>query len=83
NFDVIPEVRDRDPLWYNRDHNIAAPERPEHMHIHLPPPSYYPLIVASGMALLGVGLLAHLAVSVFGALVMIYGTWGWALEPTE
>ncbi|MQC16788.1 MAG: cytochrome c oxidase subunit I [Chloroflexi bacterium] len=83
NFDVIPEVRDRDPLWYNRDHDIALPERPEHLHIHMPPPSYFPLVVATGVALVGVGLLSHVGVSVTGALVAVYGVWGWALEPTE
>jgi cytochrome c oxidase subunit I len=83
NFDVIPEVRDRDPLWYNRKHDIAPPERPEHLHIHMPPPSYYPLIVGLGTLLLGVGLLSHIGVSVLGGLITIYGIWGWALEPTE
>ena len=83
NFDVIPEVRDRDPLWYNRDHGIEPPERPEHMHIHMPPPSYYPLVIAAGVALIGLGLLAHIGVAVAGALVVVYGVWGWALEPTE
>ncbi|MEX2031593.1 MAG: cytochrome c oxidase subunit 4, partial [Dehalococcoidia bacterium] len=65
------------------DHGIAAPVKPEHMHIHLPPPSYFPLVLAMGMALVGVGLLSHLAVAVVGAVVLIYGVWGWALEPTE
>ncbi|MQC17215.1 MAG: cytochrome c oxidase subunit I [Chloroflexi bacterium] len=83
NFDVIPEVRDRDPLWYNRNHGIALPERPEHLHIHMPPPSYFPLVVATGVALVGVGLLSHVGVSVSGALIVVYGVWGWALEPTE
>ncbi|MEX2375914.1 MAG: cbb3-type cytochrome c oxidase subunit I, partial [Dehalococcoidia bacterium] len=83
NFDVIPEVRDRDPLWYNRNHGIAPAERPEHLHIHMPPPSYFPLIVAAGVALIGVGLLSHVGVSVSGALIAVYGVWAWALEPTE
>ena len=83
NFDVIPEVRDRDPLWYNRDHGISLPERPEHLHIHLPPPSYFPLVLAMGAGLIGVGLLAHLGIAVVGALVTVYAVWGWALEPTE
>jgi len=83
NFDVIPEVRDRDPLWYNRDHGIALPAKPEHMHIHMPPPSYYPLIVGAGVTLVGIGLLAHLGVAVTGVLVVVYGVWGWALEPTD
>jgi cytochrome c oxidase subunit 1 len=83
NFDVVPEVHDRDPLWYNRDHGIAPAAKPEHLHIHLPPPSYMPLIVAMGVALLGIGGLSHVAVAVLGMAVVVYGIWGWALEPTE
>ncbi|MCK9487196.1 MAG: cytochrome c oxidase subunit I [Dehalococcoidia bacterium] len=83
NFDVVPEVRDRDPLWYNRDHGISLPARPEHLHIHLPPPSYFPMIVAMGIGLIGVGLLSHLALSFVGVAVLIYGIWGWSLEPTS
>ena len=82
-FDVVPEVRDRDPLWYDRDHNIPPAVVPEHNHIHMPPPSYFPLIVALGALLLAVGALSHFAVIVLGALVAVYGVWGWALEPTD
>ena len=82
-FDVIPEVRDRDPLWYNRDHHIPAAVVPEHNHIHMPPPSYFPLIIGIGVLLLGVGALSHLAVTALGTVVAVYGIWGWALEPTD
>jgi PHP family Zn ribbon phosphoesterase len=58
-------------------------EKPEHLHIHMPPPSYYPLVIALGVLLLGIGALSHLAISGLGALVIIYGTWAWALEPTD
>ena len=82
-FDVIPEVHDRDPVWYNRDHGIepTVPDEPEH--IHLPPPSYYPLIVSLGVLLLGVGVLSHLALTALGVVVIVYSVWGWVLEPTD
>ena len=82
-FDVIPEVRSRDPLWYDRDHGLTQPEPVPGTYIHLPPPSYYPLIVAFGLLLLGIGPLSHLAVTALGVPVIIYGVWGWVLEPTE
>ncbi len=83
NFTTIPEVRDRDPLWYERDHPRpvelgAVPARP----IHLPPPSYFPLVITIGVVLIGIGLLSHLALSFAGIAVVVYGVWGWALEPT-
>lgn len=82
-FDTIPEVRSRDPLWYDRDHGLSQPEGEPGEHIHMPPPSYYPLILAFGVLLLGVGPLSHLAVTALGVPVIIYAIWGWTLEPTE
>ena len=82
-FDVIPEVHSREPLWYNRDHNLTIPEPEPGLHIHMPPPSYYPIIVAFGLLLLGLGPLSHLALTALGVPVIIYGVWGWVLEPTE
>ena len=82
-FDVIPEVRDRDPLWYDRDNNIQQPEPPEENHIHLPPPSYMPLIMGFGVALIGIGALSHLAMTGLGVAVIIYSIWGWVLEPID
>ena len=49
----------------------------------MPPPSYYPLILAFGVLLLGLGPLSHLAVTALGVPVIIYAIWGWVLEPTE
>ena len=83
NFDVVPVVRDRDPVWYNRDHGIVTPEKPAHMHIHMPPPSYFPLILGIGILLIGVGALSSLAITALGVVVAYYAVWGWALEPTE
>ena len=82
-FDVIPEVRDRDPLWYDRDNNIQQPEPPEENHIHLPPPSYMPLIMGFGVALIGIGALSHLAMTGLGVAVVIYSIWCWVLEPID
>ncbi|MSQ30985.1 MAG: cytochrome c oxidase subunit I [Dehalococcoidia bacterium] len=82
-FDVIPPVHDRDPLWYMRDHNIAMPAPPEHQHIHMPPPSYFPLIMGLGVAMMAIGVLSTFAITALGIVVVIYSTWGWVLEPTD
>jgi len=81
-FDVVPAVRARDPLWYDRDHGIARPE-PTDEHIHMPPPSYYPILLAAGVLMLGLGPLSSLAVTALGVPVILYAIWGWALEPTH
>ena len=82
-FDVIPEIRSRDPLWYDRDHGIAPAVPPANVHIHLPPPSYYPIMMGFGALLLAIGPMAHLAISALGVAVIVYSVWGWALEPTD
>ena len=41
-------VRARDPLWHDRDHGIE-PAQPTGEHVHVPPPSYYPILIAAGM----------------------------------
>ncbi len=83
NFTTLPEIHDRDPLWYERDHPRPAATLVVAGPIHLPPPSYFPLIVTMGIGFIGVGLLSHLGVSCFGIAVLVYGLWGWALEPTS
>ena len=50
--------------------------------IHLPGPSYYPLIAALGMPVIGYGIIFHWWLSVVGALVTLVGIYGWALEPS-
>ena len=82
-FDVIPQVRSRDPLWYDRDNGIDAPRAPEGLHIHMPPPSYYPIMMGVGALLLALGPLTHMAITALGLPVIIYSIWRWALEPTD
>jgi len=50
--------------------------------IHLPSPSYYPVIAAVGLPVLGYGLVFGLPFAAAGALIMLIGLYGWALEPS-
>jgi len=81
-FDVVPAVRARDPLWYDRDHGIA-PAPPTDEPIHMPPPSYYPILLGIGALMLALGPLSSMAVTALGVPVILYSVWGWALEPTH
>jgi len=50
--------------------------------IHLPSPSYMPIIAAAGMPLIGLGLIYDAALVAVGAAVMVVGLYLWVLEPT-
>jgi cytochrome c oxidase subunit I len=54
--------------------------------MHLPDPSYYPLVAATGLPILAWGVLApgaaQLVLFGLGALILIGGAFGWALEPS-
>jgi cytochrome c oxidase subunit 1 len=50
--------------------------------IHMPSPSYYPLIAALGLPILCYGLLYSLILVIDGALTILVGLYGWAVEPS-
>ena len=81
NFRNIPTVHHRDELWALKTGRApveAAP--PPAREIHLPPPSFYPIVVAAGVVLAATGALTHLALVVAGALVVVFGAYRWAFE---
>jgi cytochrome c oxidase subunit 1 len=50
--------------------------------IHLPSPSYYPIIAAAGLPLIGYGVIFQWWMAGVGALVLLAGLYAWALEPS-
>ncbi|HEX9410492.1 MAG TPA: cytochrome c oxidase subunit I [Actinomycetota bacterium] len=50
--------------------------------IHMPSPSYFPLIAALGLPILAYGLLYSTILIVDGALTILVGLYGWAMEPS-
>ncbi|MFL5737846.1 MAG: cytochrome c oxidase subunit I [Actinomycetota bacterium] len=50
--------------------------------IHLPSPSYYPIIAALGFPLLGYGVIYHWWMAFLGGAVLLGGLYAWALEPS-
>ena len=50
--------------------------------IHLPGPSYYPLVAALGLPLIGYGVILDWWIAGVGLVVMLAGLYGWALEPS-
>ena len=52
-------------------------EQPE---IHLPSPSYWPIALAFGMALIAIGVVSTFILSIVGVVVMLVAIAGWTLE---
>ena len=56
--------------------------RPAGHGIHLPSPSFWPLVAAFGLPMLAYGVLYSWWVVGAGALVLLVGFFGWVLEPS-
>ena len=52
-------------------------ENPE---IHLPPPSFWPIILASGLLLIAIGVVSSYLYSIIGIVVLLIAVGGWAME---
>ncbi len=104
NFVEIPVVHGRDAFWeqkYPDEGHVPHPvpagaaygsdHDDEHGHdIHMPSPSYYPIITAGGIMLLAVTLLLYkvaaplgFASGGLGLLLLVWGVYGWVFEPTD
>jgi cytochrome c oxidase subunit 1 len=96
NFDDDPVVTKLDDFWhrkYQEDDEtgeirqvatgaeIAMPGDPSRA--HLPAPSYWPLVLAIGLPLIGYGLIFNLVLAGIGGAVCLAGFVGWALEPPD
>ena len=97
NFARVPQVHALDDFWHRKYAEdpagkpvpvpAGASDHADDSHgddghgIHLPSPSYFPLIAAAGIPLIGFGLIYDVAIVAVGAVVTIVGLYGWALEP--
>jgi cytochrome c oxidase subunit 1 len=88
NFAEVPTVHGRDPLWETkREHGGKLPEpaRVSGAGIHLPHPSYWPVVAAIGLAgmMTGVLLIQHLGPwgILAGGAFLFFGVFNWAFEP--
>jgi cytochrome c oxidase subunit 1 len=96
NFDPIPEVHGLDEFWhlkYGEDENhkltrIAKTDdvvqAGDSVGVHLPSPSYWPIVLAAGFIPLGYGIIYHLfALGALGAAIIVVAMYGWAFEPPD
>jgi cytochrome c oxidase subunit I len=101
NFADVPIVRHRDDFWHTKYVEVPeqAPRRVfaggaggedevEHGHsIHLPSPSYFPVLAACGFPIMGYGVIYNdywvsWPMIVGGALLSLLSFFGWVLEPS-
>jgi len=96
NFDPIPTVTRVDDFWYRKYGEtkdgklvrIAATEDvvqklSDGKHIHLPSPSYWPIVSAFGMPIVAYGLIFNLWLCLIGGIIVVGGIYGWVLEPPD
>jgi cytochrome c oxidase subunit I len=60
---------------------IAEEEAHAEAHIHLPSPSYWPIILAFGIMVLAYGVIYSTLLLAAGAAIAVLALFGWALEP--
>ena len=86
NFAEIPEVTGRDPLWeWERARGggkLPEPQRVSGKGIHLPNPSYWPLVTAIGIMIFFTGFIVGFPyTNIAGVLITFVGIFSWAFEP--
>jgi cytochrome c oxidase subunit I len=96
NFDPIPTITRLDDFWYRKygetedgrpvriaeTSEVAQSAEGEH-HVHLPSPSYWPIVVAVGLFVFGYGLIFTWALCLVGGLITAGAIYAWALEPPD
>jgi cytochrome c oxidase subunit 1 len=98
NYDAIPSVHSIDEFYHRKyeedeesgdfikiasaDEIMADQEAHREAHMHMPSPSYWPMVIAFGLPVVAIGLIFAHVVSVIGALIIVIGAYGWVQEPS-
>ncbi len=96
NFDPVPTITRVDDFWYRKYGEtkdgklvrIAATEdvvqKPhDGKGVHLPSPSYWPIVSAFGMPIVAYGLIFNLWLCLVGGIVVVGSLFAWVLEPPD
>jgi cytochrome c oxidase subunit 1 len=62
---------------------VEEEERNADAHIHLPAPSYWPIVLAFSMPVIAYGVIYHSLLIVVGGAIAVLAMFGWALEPAD
>jgi cytochrome c oxidase subunit I len=81
NFNQIPTIHSREPLWVEREAIEATAFGPMEPHMHMPPNSYWPIFTAFGVTLTFVLFLTNIWwMPLIGFTITLIGTINWAYE---
>jgi cytochrome c oxidase subunit 1 len=95
NFDEVPTVSHLDEFWHRKYGEDAtgkvvriatgaeAAQKGDAENVHLPSPSYWPLVVAAGLPLIGYGLIFNLAFAAVGGVIVVLAAFAWGYEPAD
>jgi cytochrome c oxidase subunit I len=95
NFDEVPTVSHLDEFWHRKYGEDATgkvvriatgaevAQKGDAKDVHLPSPSYWPLVVPVGLVLIGYGLIFNLAFAAVGAVIVVLAAFAWGYEPAD
>ncbi len=81
NFAAIPHVVHRDDFWESKRAGKHALQGEPSAPVHMPSPSFWPLVSSVGITMALAGLPYNIWITVAGVIVMLIGIYSWALEP--
>jgi cytochrome c oxidase subunit 1 len=96
NFDEVPTVHALDDFWHRKytedeqgrlvrleSSDLTEPVASDGHGIHMPSPSFYPLVASFGLPVIAYGMIYRAwFVSIIGALIVLMGLYAWAIEPS-
>jgi cytochrome c oxidase subunit 1 len=90
NFAKLPNVVSRDDFWHKKHEAKNFKADPANAKVHLPNPSYWPLVCAIGLSLVATGIvIAFLhpslgyGLSAVGVAITFVAAFAWSFEPFE
>jgi cytochrome c oxidase subunit 1 len=97
NFDSIPTISHLDEFFHRKYQEDASGQMVKvktaeqvmkelednaDAHIHMPSPSYWPILLAAGLPVIAFGVIYSIPIAIFGGVIVLFGCYGWSIEPS-
>ena len=98
NFDSVPTVNHLDEFFHRKyaedstTHELKQVASAEQVlselnahpdeHIHMPSRSYWPILLALALPVIGYGLIYNMMITAVGVALVLFTMFGWAMEPS-